>query len=634
MKKALLFLLCFGFTLTYAQKDIKSSNKNAQKQYDTGRASVAYNLYEKALTEFKEAIKLDPRFAAAYQQSGDVNRILKRYDAAKVNYRKVLEIDPDFHPLTFLGLAESEFYTSNYADAIQYFRRYAALPNLSEEKKKNAAKFIADAEFSLEAMKNPVPFKPINMGAAVNTDKEEYLPVVTADEETLIFTRMANNNEDFFTSKKQDNSWKKSLYLSPSINTSTFNEGAQCISPDGMYLFFTGCNRPEGNGRCDIYLSKREGKGWSAPFNLGAPINTPGWESQPSLSADGHTLYFVSTRPGGLGGYDIWKSELKAGGSWSNPVNLGPSVNTPYDEHSPFIHHDDITLYFASNGWPGLGNRDLFISKKDASGNFSKPRNLGFPINTSGEESGLTVSSDGRTAFFASNIKGGFGGMDIYSFELPPSIRPEIVTYVKGKVFDAKTKEPLDANIRITALKTNTIAFEDVSNFETGEFLATMPAAGKSFGLSVDRKGYLFYSENFSLEKPDAANKPYKLSIPLQKIEAGGMVVLKNIFFATNKFELLPESKTELQQLIDFLDVNPTVSIEIGGHTDNVGDEKANQLLSENRAKTVYGYLISNKIPASRLTYKGFGKMNPVAVNTTEDGRQQNRRTEFKIMKQ
>jgi outer membrane protein OmpA-like peptidoglycan-associated protein len=341
----------------------------------------------------------------------------------------------------------------------------------------------------------------------------------------------------------------------------------------------------------------------------------------------------VSTRPGGLGGYDIWKTTLGLNGSWSNPVNLGPGINTPYDEISPFIHHDSNTLYFASNGWPGLGNKDLFMSKMDGSGIFSKPANLGYPINTPQEESGLTVSSDGRTAFFASSIKGGFGGMDIYSFEMPKTARPNLVTYVKGKVFDAKTKEPLDANIKITALKSNEIAFEDVSDFDTGEFLAVMQS-GKSFGLSVDKKGYLFHSENFSLEKAGAANQPYQLLVPLKKIEAGGMVILKNIFFETNKFNLLAESKAELQELINFLTQNPTLTIEIGGHTDNVGDEKLNQMLSENRAKSVYNYLIENKIAASRLTYKGFGKTSPVAVNTTDEGRQQNRRTEFKIVKQ
>lgn len=634
MKGFLVWIFCCFYTLAYCQKDFKSANKQAQKQYEQAREALGYNLYDKALQELKDATRIDPAFAAAYQQAGDINRVLKRYQEAVLNYNKVLQIDPDFHPLTFLGLGESEVNTGDYVSALTHLKKYIAYPGVSEGSKKQAARLIANCEYSIEAIKKPVPFNPVNLGPSINTASEEYLPTVTADEETIIFTRRTADNEDFYSSSRQEKTWKKSVYLSTNINASNTNEGAQCISPDGMYLFFTGCNRPDGKGRCDIYVCKREGKDWSKPFNLGSPINGAGLDRQPTISANGRTIYFVSSRAGGLGGDDIWKSELLEGGNWSDPTNLGPNINTPYNDCSPFIHPDNRTLYFASDGWPGMGKNDLFISKNDGSGNWSTPQNLGYPINTSGDQSGLTVSNDGRTAYFASEMTGGFGGMDIYSFDLPPALRPGLVTYVKGKVFDARTKEPLDANVRITALKTESIAFEDISDYATGEFLATMPAEGKSYGLSVDRPGYLFHSENFSLERPETANTPFRLLIPLHKIEVGGMVVLKNIFFETNKFELLPESKTELQQLISFLNENPNVTIEIGGHTDDVGDEKLNQTLSESRAKTVYSFLIKNKIPESRLTYKGFGKSNPVATNTTEEGRQQNRRTEFKIVRQ
>lgn len=629
MKKILLLVGLLCTSVSFAQNKL-TSNKAAQRAYEEAGKNISYKFYEKAIDLLKVAVQQDDQFVAAYQQLGDVSRKLKDYENARQYYQKVLAINPSFQPITYFGLAESALNTGEYNTARTYFTKYLSFPNIPGPIKSLAEKYLRDADFALEGIKKPVPFNPINLGESINTTAQEYLPTVTADEETLIYTRMANNNEDFFKSVKKDERWTKSVYLSQSINTTMYNEGAQCISPDGMYLFFTGCNRPDGAGSCDIYIARREGKGWSKPFNIGAPVNSPGWDSQPSLSADGRTLYFVSTRPGGFGGYDIWKTDLLEGGSWSTPVNLGPTVNTPYEEQSPFIHPDDRTLYFSSNGWPGFGNKDIFMSRRDSADQWQKPLNLGYPINTFGEESSLTISSDGRTAFFASDKTGGYGGLDIYSFELPEKLRPNLVTYVKGHIFDKATKEPLDAQVQIINLSTGKAVYDDEADVETGEFMATMPL-GQGYALNVSRQGYLFHSENFSLSNPTKANKPFLLQVPLQKIEQGALVTLKNVFFETNKFSLLPESKVELQQLIQFMEENPTVSIEIGGHTDSVGDEKSNQQLSTNRAKTVYDYLITSKIPAHRLSFKGYGETVAVGDNSTEEGRQLNRRTEFKV---
>ncbi|MBC7745282.1 MAG: PD40 domain-containing protein [Flavobacterium sp.] len=630
MRYIYIILLTGICNFTYGQKST-STNKQAQKFYDQASQSASYKFYDKAIEQLKQAISLDTSFIASHQQLGDIYRKLNDFKNAKLSYKKVLELDIEFLPLTYFGLAESELNTGDYENALVHFKKYATYP-LLETSKKMVQKYIDDCIFSLQSIKNPVTYQPKNLGSGINTKEQEYLPVITADEKLLIFTRQANRNEDFFSSIKIDSNWLVSQSLSKNINTTLYNEGAQCISPDGMYMFFTGCNRPDGLGRCDIYLSKREGKNWSAPFNIGGPVNTPGWESQPSLTADGKTLFFVSTRPGGIGGYDIWKSDLKTDGAWTFPKNLGPEINTVYDEQSPFIHADGQTLYFSSNGWPGLGNKDIYVSRKDSSGKiWSKPKNLGFPINTFGEESGLTISSDGKTAFFASDQKGGFGGLDIYSFELPAPLRPGKVTFVKGNVVDADTKEILDAKIQIINLNTNQVVFDDVSDRETGEFLATMAIGGK-FGLNVSKDNYLFFSENFSLDNA-SNNKPFHIQVPLQKIKVGGMVILNNIFFETNKFNLLSESKVELQQLINFLNLNSNISIEIGGHTDDVGNDKSNLILSENRAKTVYIYLISNKILPSRLSYKGYGETKALNDNKTEEARKNNRRTEFKIIK-
>ncbi|MDF3076511.1 MAG: OmpA/MotB domain protein [Sphingobacteriaceae bacterium] len=632
MKFLLALVFSFCAIQSSAQKSIQSKNKSAQRAYEQAGQSLSLNFYDQAIEQLKDAIKNDSEFAAAYQQLGDVYRKKQDYASAKPNYLKVLSIDPEFYPGTYLGLGESELNTGDYQNALQHFTKYLAYSNISDASKKLVSKYVKDCQFSIEAIKKPVPFKPENLGASVNTKDQEYLPVVTADEETLIFTRRKNNMEDFYKSVKVDNQWSNSQYLSKDINTDIYNEGAQCISPDGLYLFFTGCNRPDGMGRCDIYVSRREGKGWSKPFNLGAPVNTPGWESQPTLSADGRILYFTSTRPGGLGGYDIYRTELKEGGAWKVPVNLGPLINTAYDEQSPFIHPDGQTLYFSSNGWPGFGSRDIYISRKDANGNWQKAENLGYPINSYAEEAGLTLSSNGKKAFFSADKPGGQGGLDIYSFDMPENLRPKPVTYVKGATFDKKTKELVGAEIKITNLADGSLIYDDSSDEETGQFLATMPA-GKKYGLTIKKEGYLFYSQNFTLDKPASITKPYLLNVPLEQIEVGAMAVLNNVFFETNKFTLLPESKVELQQLISFLNTNPKASIEISGHTDNVGDDKANQLLSQNRAKEVYNFLSANKIPPARLVYKGYGETQPIADNSTEEGRQMNRRTEFKIFR-
>lgn len=623
------FLLIFVALNAEAQV---STVKKAQDNFEDAQQYLRQNIYDEAIKYLDAAVKADPKFQFAYIQLGDIYRRMKSHPKAKENYRKAVSSAATIDARIYYVLGESELLTGDYAEAkvnfINFQKNYAGSDTDLISKTK---KYILDCDFAVDAIRKPTKFEPINIGFYVNSENRDYFPALTADGQTIIFTRVVDGNEDFFISSKQNNEWQKATSLSKVINTVNYNEGAQSISPDGKYLFFTGCNRPDGLGRCDIYVSHKDGNDWGKPKNLGNIINSEHWESQPSISPDGGTLYFVSNRPGGIGGYDIWKSMLTEDGMWTDPVNLGPQINTPFDENTPFMHADGKTLYFSSNGWPGFGDKDIFYSRLKDDGTFSTPVNMGYPINTFNEEIGLIVTADGTEGLFSSNLGGGFGDLDIYRFKMPDVAKPKAITYVKGFVRDKESKDLLEATVLIIDLKNNHAVFNDYTSAKTGDFLAVMPL-GSDYSFNVDAEGYLFNSQRFEL-KEASASEPYEVEILLEKIKTGNKVTMQNIFFDTNKFDLLPPSVIELNFLIDLLNTNTGVEIEIEGHTDNVGDEKLNQKLSENRAKAVLDFLVKNGIDKRRLTFKGYGESNPKSDNSTEQGRKENRRTEFKITK-
>ena len=471
------------------------------------------------------------------------------------------------------------------------------------------------------------------MGEGVNSEWEEYLPSVSADGKLFVITRRGPYqngivSEDFFQSVYKDGKWSMAQNLGPSVNTMG-NEGAQCLSPNGKVLFFTACDRKDGLGRCDIYISVKRNGQWSEARNIGPSINTKHWESQPTISPDGRELYFVSNRPEGYGGMDIWKSVLTEKGTFSEPVNLGSTINTSYDEMSPFIHTDNQTLYFASKGHPGLGDFDLFLSRRDyPSASWQYPINLGYPINTHGIENSLIVGSDGKTAYFASD-KSGYGKEDIFWFHLPQEMQSQQVAYLNTNVYDAETKTPMKSSVEIIDLATGKVMISSFTYTKTGEFFTCLPA-NANYAVNVSKEGYLFHSENFALDEQSAL-QALELDITLQRLNKGSKIVLNNIFFDTDAYSLKDESEVELNTLVNFMRNNAMLKVEIEGHTDNVGTETHNTMLSTNRAKAVYDFLVDNGIDANRMTYKGFGASQPIATNDTEKGRATNRRTAFRV---
>lgn len=372
-------------------------------------------------------------------------------------------------------------------------------------------------------------------------------------------------------------------------------------------------------------------------MNIGSPVNTPYWESQPSFSSDGRTLYFASGRPGGIGKKDLWKAticNLKPDGTpvFCDVKNLGAMVNSPLDESSPFIHQDNQTLYFSSEGWPGMGNMDLFLSRKDDNGQWQEPENLGHPINTPNDEIGLVINARGSKAYFSSDgLKEERKDKDLYWFNLPTEIRPNPVSYVKGKVFDKETGKQVSASFELKNVANGQLVVASQSTGFSGEFLVCLPA-GENYALSVNKTGYLFYSGNFNLHEEEGIEKPRMLNIYLSPIKAGEKIVLENVFFETDSYQLLKESNVELDKLVTLLINNSTLKVEIGGHTDSVGSEAYNMDLSMNRAKSVVQYLLNYGVEADRLTYKGYGFSQPLADNATDAGRAKNRRTEIKVL--
>ena len=617
----------------FAQETGRS--KKAISAFERARKAFFARNYAMALADLKTAVAEDSTFAQAYLLLGDLKSETNRPTEAVIAYKKALNADSMFYPQVSFIIANIQFGMGKYDDACKYYEKYLGQQKTDPSKAAFALKNKSLCLFRVDAIKHPVPFTPVNMGDSINTEGFEYINAQSVDGSHLFFTRRSaaqRGDESFYFSVRKNGGWGLAQSLGPPVNT-TGDEGALCISPDGSQLFFAACSRNDSYGSCDIYVSAREGTKWTEPVNAGPVVNSEQWDSQPSLASDGRTLYFASKRPGGKGNSDIWKSVLQANGKWSVPENMGDSINTSEAEMTPFIHPDGKTLYFASKGHPGMGGADLFVSRADSNGKWSKAINLGYPLNTAADDISLVVSASGDTAYLASDNLGGKGKTDIYSFLLPPAAKPNRVSYVKGVVSDAKTKIRLQASFELSDLSTGAVVVRSLSDAYTGEFLLSLPA-GRDYALSVSHKEYMFYSMHFSVGQGKDRFKPEIVTVELQPFAIGQTMILHNIFFDTDKHTLRKESQVELDKLIGFLQANPNLKTEIGGHTDNEGSDDYNYQLSDARAKSVFGYLVNHGVAASRLTYHGYGESQPTASNVTPEGRALNRRTEFKIIGQ
>lgn len=599
--------------------------------------------------QLKKAIEIAPNFIDAHWYLGEFYYTQKRFEEARNSLERVVILNAAYKPQTYFTLGLIEERTKNWAKAVENYRQFLKI--LRDPKLVADAKYRAEyCAFRAAAYANPVPFTPQNLGDSINTANDEYLPSLSLDGNTLIYTMMVTVNgtrsEDFYEAKSKNKQWLMRQNMGEPINT-PLNEGAQTISANGKTIVFSACNREDGLGKCDFYISDFKNQHWTTPQNLGKPINSIYWEGHSSISADGRTLYFSTDRPVSEGDNDLWTSNRNRDGSWTYPVPLSATINTPKSETSPFIHPDGVTLYFSSHGLPGIGGNDIFVTRKDSLGNWSKPINLGYPINTEGNDWSLIVAPDGKTAIYSAQRTDSRGGMDLYSFTLPDYARAIPTTFVRGIVRNADTKQPIpNAICNLTDLKTQKTTAE-IKTDSSGLFLMPLPT-DRNYSFNASAKGFLFYSDNFSLKGLFSSEKPYEVFADLQqaKIPAstpinstpdmptktGNSIILRNVFFNTSSYELLPESFAELNRLVDLLNENATMNIQINGHTDTDGTEKANIALSERRANSVQNYLIRMGIAPARLRAKGFGETQPIDTSGTPEGKARNRRTEFMVL--
>ncbi len=617
---ALLFVWSCGTAQILPESS--TQNKKALKKFNEAIAAMGIKSPEEILKLVNEAIQKDPKYIDALMFKGDILEDMKQMDSAIASVERVLMINPDF-PMAYYRLGQMQTAAGNFEKARAVLEKFLTYPKILEPRYNTAKALLARANFGITAMKNPVQFEPENLGPNINTSYKDYFPSFTVDGKQMIFDRNVNGNEEFYISQVDGKTFTPGKILPPPMNSNE-RQSYPSFTADGKFVFFARFT-DGGGSNCDIWFSFLNGTVWSTPKNLGTPINTIGWESQPCISADGRTLYFISNRGGSS---DIYVSKFN--GKWSTPVSLGPNINSTGDEQAPFIHPDGKTLYFSSNGRIGIGEYDIYMSRLGKDGKWVEAVNMGYPLNSLKDERSMIVAANGIDGYITTDNLKGFGDWDIYKFTVDPAYRPQQVTYVKGTIVDDKTNKPVDALIEVLDLSTKESYYISHSNALSGQFFACLPT-GSNCMFKVQGEGYLFYTQNYSFPNSNSVQKPEQLSIRLQKLEKGSILTLNNVFFEIDKFDLKPESFTELDLVVELLKRNPKLKVELGGHTDSIGSKLLNKILSTNRAKAVYDYLVSKAIPATQLTHKGYGDTAPFTTNKTEEGRKLNRRTEMKV---
>ncbi|MEP5612941.1 MAG: OmpA family protein [Cyclobacteriaceae bacterium] len=624
-------VLGLSSTFSHAQQSLSSSNKKALKLYEKGQNKAKERDFDAAITFFGSALKQDPSFYEAHMRIGSLYNAMGMEDSVYSNLKAYLEKTSLPNPTILNRMASLAFARGEYVRSQEYINNlFEIVPDARSGRE--MALLNKSLDFAISEIKRDTKLEISALPPQINKYALQYLPTITIDNSTLVFTKrdLIDGDEDIVVSYFRDGAWTEARSVSSRIN-SQLNEGACTISADGKVMIFTSCDKRDSFGSCDLYISRKAGEQWSKPRNLGKSVNSQYWESQPALSADGKTIYFSSNRPGGQGGRDLWFSEY-ANKGWSKPINLGNSINSFKDETTPFIHPNGETIFFSSNSFVGMGGFDLMRSSKMDS-SWTDPTNLGYPINSHDDEVALLIAGDGKTAYFAKEEQkdGRIIDSKIVTFTLPKSHQAKPTTYIVGKVIDAKTSKPIKAKIEIVDLEKNSLLFEGESDSISGGYTMVLPS-DVDIASYVKKKGYLFHESNFFTES-NSLIAPDTIEIRLKPISVNEFLVLRNIYFELNSYELDDKSLSELANVVEILRENPGMAVEISGHTDNLGSKSYNQTLSEKRAEKVLQEIVNRQIDRSRLSFKGLGDQQPIESNNTEDGRKSNRRIEFRVIR-
>lgn len=621
------------------RRALTTHTQGAIKLFKRAEGHIFRREYGFAINDLKDALRKDKKFAEAYISMASVYRNLGDFKEAKdllIQAEKYLPFKKKYinacYRLSFLY-----YRVGDYEKANVLLQKTKRLKPITKGLAQKMDQLQSNIDFSLDRVNHPIPFHPTLLPEPINGLASQGFPVLTIDGKTLLFTGRETQDiygkEAIYVSYKNDEGeWSKPELLSKNIN-SRKNEGTCTISADGKMLVFTACGRKENYGICDLYVSYKKGNTWSKPINLGPNVNSSGWESQPSLAANGDVLYFTSNQAGSYGKKDIWKTIRLRDGSWSKAVNLGPVINSGGKEISPFIHSNGKTLFFASDRNPHMGGFDLYFSNY-INGKWTKPVSLGYPINTFKDQMSLFITADGRKAYYADGRKEGahYYSRFLYEFDVPESFQPYPRSdYVQGKVVEAFTQDPVGAEVVVFDLKTNKKEFDLKVDKDSGEFFIVLNE-GKEYGIHINKDGYVFKTVYADFTKGNLKVDLPGGKIILQPIKEGVTEILESVFFDFDEAIPKKESETALESLVEFMQKYTKVNIRIDGHTDVVGTEAYNLDLSKRRAKYIYDYLIEEGIAQSRLKYQGHGSKKPIAPNTSSKNRQRNRRTAFQII--